>query len=62
MEREKCYYKWFSKYFEKISRNVENENSVDHSVTSKEIVFLQKQPPEVFYKKDVFRNFAKFTG
>ena len=22
----------------------------------------QKQPPEVFYKKGVFRNFAKFTG
>ena len=22
----------------------------------------QKQPPEVFYKKDVLRNFAKFTG
>ena len=24
--------------------------------------FLQKQPPEVFCKKDVLRNFAKFTG
>ena len=23
---------------------------------------LQKQPPEVFYKKKVLRNFAKFTG
>ena len=23
---------------------------------------LQKQPPEVFYKEDVLRNFAKFTG
>ena len=22
----------------------------------------QKQPPEVFYKKDVFNNFAIFTG
>ena len=22
----------------------------------------QKQPPEVFCKKDVLRNFAKFTG
>ena len=22
----------------------------------------QKQPPEVFWKKDVLRNFAKFTG
>ena len=22
----------------------------------------QKQPPEVFYKKGVLRNFAKFTG
>ena len=23
---------------------------------------LQKQPPEVFYEKDVLRNFTKFTG
>ena len=60
MEREKCY-KWFSKYFEKINRNVENKNPVDYSMTE-EIVFLQKQPPEVFCKKGVFRNFAKFTG
>ena len=22
----------------------------------------QKQPPKVFYKKDVLKNFAKFTG
>ena len=22
----------------------------------------QKQPPDVFYKKGVLRNFAKFTG
>ena len=25
-------------------------------------IFFQKQPPEVFYKKGVLRNFAKFTG
>ena len=25
------------------------------------IVYIQKQPPEVFYKKGVLRNFAKFT-
>ena len=61
MEREKCYCKWISKYFEKINRNVENENSMDYSMTSKETVFLQKQPPEMFCEKDVFRNFAKFT-
>ena len=24
--------------------------------------YLQKQSPEMFYKKDVLRNFAKFTG
>ena len=24
--------------------------------------YVQKQPPEVFYKKGVLRNFAKFTG
>ena len=24
--------------------------------------FIQKQPPEVFCKKGVLRNFAKFTG
>ena len=23
---------------------------------------MQKQPPEVFYKKGVLKNFAKFTG
>ena len=23
---------------------------------------LRKQPPEVFYKKGVLRNFTKFTG
>ena len=23
---------------------------------------IQKQPPEVFYKKDVFKNFGIFTG
>ena len=61
MEREKCYYKWFSKYFEKVNRNVENKNSVDYSMTE-EIVFLQKQSPEVFCKKGVFRNFTTFTG
>ena len=26
------------------------------------IFFLQKQPPEVFYKKGVLRNFTKFAG
>ena len=25
-------------------------------------LYRQKQPPEVFYKKGVLRNFAKFTG
>ena len=24
--------------------------------------YLQKQPQEVFYKKDILRNFTKFTG
>ena len=62
MEREKCYYKWFSKYFEKVNRNVGNKNSVDYSMTSEEIVFLQKQSPEVFCKKGAFRNFTTFTG
>ena len=23
---------------------------------------MQKQPPDVFYKKGVLKNFAKFTG
>ena len=26
------------------------------------MVAFQKQPPEVFYNKSVFRNLAKFTG
>ena len=60
MEREKCYYERFPKCLEKIKRNVENKNSVDSSLTSEEIVFLQKQPREGFCKKGVFRNFAKF--
>ena len=25
------------------------------------VVSLEKQPPEVFYKKDVLKNFANFT-
>ena len=62
MEREKCCYKWFSKYFEKVNRNVENKNSVDYSMALEETVFLQKQPSEVLCKKGVFRNFATFTG
>ena len=62
MEREKCYYQWFSKYFEKINRNIETKNSIDYTMTSEEIVFLQRQPSEMFCKKGVFRNFAKFTG
>ena len=51
-------------------------NSLDNFITSyyfwkisfiHEIVLfphhdIQKQPPEVFYKKGVLKNFAKFTG
>ena len=51
MEREKCYYKWFSKYFEKINRNVENENSVDYIVTSKETVFNRSSHWKCYVKK-----------
>ena len=25
-------------------------------------IYCKKKPPEVFYKKGVFKNFAKFTG
>ena len=25
-------------------------------------IYSQKQPPEMFYKKGVLKNFAKFTG
>ena len=32
------------------------------SVTEKMQCKVQKQPPKVFYKKGVLRNFAKFTG
>ena len=31
-------------------------------VESKIMRFSQKQPPEVFYKKGVLKNFRKFTG
>ena len=50
MEREKCYHKWFSKCFEKIKRNVENKNSIDYSMTSEEIVVLQKRRCQKFCK------------
>ena len=33
-----------------------------NQVLSKYIKTKQKQPPEVFYKKGVLRNFVKFTG
>ena len=26
------------------------------------VQYVQKQPPEVFFKKDVLKNFANFTG
>ena len=32
------------------------------TVTLSEMTEIQKQPPEVFYKKGVLKNFAKFTG
>ena len=32
------------------------------TVTLFEMTEIQKQPPEVFYKKGVLKNFAKFTG
>ena len=32
------------------------------SLLAHRLIFNQRQPPEVFYKKGVLRNFAKFTG
>ena len=32
------------------------------TVTLFEMTEIQKQPPEVFHKKGVLKNFAKFTG
>ena len=32
------------------------------NICSKFSYLLQKHPPELFYKKDVFKNFVKFTG
>ena len=48
----------------KINRNVESRDSVDYSMTSKEIVFLQKQQPEVFCKKvflEILQNSQEST-
>ena len=36
--------------------------SFNYQNQSSGVVLLQKQPPEVFCKKSVLRNFAKFTG
>ena len=37
--------------------NISKEISIKMNKSKK-----QKQPPEVFFKKGVLRNFAKFTG
>ena len=37
-------------------------NSTTFILKSSEIVSVQKQPPEVFYKKGVLRKLSKFTG
>ena len=40
----------------------ENENKVKHQKKTVMKRNLKKQPPEVFCKKGVLKNFAKFTG
>ena len=40
--------------------NLDSIEYLKHPINSQDTV--QKQPPEVFYKKDALRNFAKFTG
>ena len=44
-----------------MSRKNRNVNSNNHLIEIS-VAGLSKQPPEVFYKKGVLRNFSKFTG
>ena len=52
----------FSCEFNEISRNTFFKESFGRLPLHKYFSCYQKQPPEVFYIKGVFRNFAKFTG
>ena len=40
--------------------NLDSIEYLKHRINLQDTV--QKQPPEVFYKKDALRNYAKFTG
>ena len=40
---------------------INRECNCDNKVSCRRLV-AQKHPPEVFYKKDVLKNFTKFTG
>ena len=42
--------------------NVLEKDFPRHNRKKQKFRILQKQPPEVFCKKDVLRNLAKFTG
>ena len=46
----------------KILKLVNSSETQKSEYLVNEILLFQKQPPEVSYKKDVLKNFAKFTG
>ena len=35
---------------------------VEYKIFMCKCIYMQKQPPEMFFKKGVLRNFAKLTG
>ena len=53
---------FFSFFFWKVEDKREKKGILIFSPVLKCYNKHQKQPPEVFYKKGVLNNFAKFTG
>ena len=55
------YYK-ITEVFESVLSIQEHARNINGWPGSKHDIEIQKEPPEVFYKKGVLRNFAKFAG
>ena len=55
-------YYQITKVFESVLSIQQHARNITELPGSKHDIQIQKQPPEVFYKKGVLRNFAKFTG
>ena len=55
-------YYQITEVFESVLSIQQDARNITGRPGSKYDIQIQKQPPEVFYKKGVPRNFAKFTG